>query len=106
MDHAIKLKEELLGRAQVRETFSIPKVGTIAGCMVIDGKVSRQAQVRVIRDNVQIYEGKVGSLRRFKDDVKEVVSGFECGIGIEGYNDVKVNDIIEFYNVVEVPAQA
>ncbi|MCG3173517.1 MAG: Elongation factor 4 [Myxococcota bacterium] len=99
-------KEELLGRAQVRETFSIPKVGTIAGCMVIDGKVSRQAQVRVIRDNVQIYEGKVGSLRRFKDDVKEVVSGFECGIGIEGYNDVKVNDIIEFYNVVEVPAQA
>jgi translation initiation factor IF-2 len=91
------LKEVRLGAAEVRDTFKISKVGTIAGCYVQDGKVTRQAQVRLLRDNVVIYTGKVGSLKRFKDDASEVKSGLECGIGIAGYNDVKPGDVIEFF---------
>jgi translation initiation factor IF-2 len=97
-------REKSLGRAEVRQTFSIPKVGVIAGCAVLDGLIKRSAQVRLVRDSVQIFVGKLGSLRRFKDDVREVAQGYECGIGIEGYNDLKIGDIIEAYEIEEVAA--
>jgi translation initiation factor IF-2 len=98
------IKEEVMGQVEVRDTFTIPKVGTIAGSYVIDGKVVRNSRARLIRDSVQIWEGKLGSLRRFKDDVKEVSNGFECGISLEGYNDVKIGDVIEIYTEKEVAA--
>jgi translation initiation factor IF-2 len=94
---AITYKETSLGRADVRDIFRITKVGTVAGCYIQDGKITREAQVRLLRDNVVVYEGKVRSLRRFKDDVAEVKSGMECGISLENYGDVKVGDIIEAY---------
>ena len=90
-------KEVVLGRAEVRETFKVPKVGTIAGCYVIDGKITRSASLKLVRDSIVIFDGKILSLRRFKDDAKEVQAGFECGIGIEGFNDIHVGDIIEAY---------
>jgi translation initiation factor IF-2 len=95
-------KEVTRGHAEVREIFKVPKVGTVAGCMVLDGSIPRSASVRLVRDNRVIYEGKVGSLRRFKDDASEVKQGFECGIGIAGYQDVKVGDVIEAYVVEEL----
>lgn len=97
--------EEVLGRAEIRETFHVPKVGTIAGCHVVDGLIRRNAQVRVIRDGVVIYDGKIESLRRFKDDVREVADGYECGIGLENYNDVKQGDILENYEITEHEAE-
>jgi translation initiation factor IF-2 len=92
-------KEVRMGAAQVREIFKVPKFGTIAGCMVTDGRITRSGdtQARLVRDNVVIYEGKIGSLRRFKDDVSEVKSGFECGIGFDKFNDLKVGDVIEVF---------
>jgi translation initiation factor IF-2 len=96
------IREVRLGAAEVRDTFKISKVGTIAGCYVQDGKVTRAAQVRLLRDNVVIYTGKVGSLKRFKDDASEVKSGLECGVGIAGYNDVKPGDVIEFFTTEKV----
>jgi len=97
------IKEESgLGRVEVRDTFTVPKVGTIAGCYVTGGMVRRNAQARLLRDNRVIHEGKLGSLRRFKDDVKEVQAGFECGIGLEGFNDVKIGDVIEVFEYKEV----
>ena len=96
------LKERSLGRAEIRDVIPVPKVGNVAGCYVMDGKVQRDAHVRLIRDNVVVYEGKISSLRRFKDDVKEVAAGFECGIGIENYNDIKLKDIIEIYTFDKV----
>jgi translation initiation factor IF-2 len=96
--------EEFRGRAEVRDTFTVPKVGTIAGCYVAEGKVNRGDPCRLVRDGVQVFEGKIGSLKRFKDDVREVASGFECGIGIDGYNDVKIGDTIETYRLAEKPA--
>jgi len=98
------ITEEFRGRAEVRETFTVPKVGTIAGCYVAEGKINRGDPCRLVRDGVQIYEGRIGSLKRFKDDAREVASGFECGIGIDGYNDVKVGDVIESYRLAEKPA--
>ena len=95
-------KEEVTATAEVRETFKISKVGTIAGCMVKEGKLTRSAKVRVIRDGIVIYTGALGSLKRFKDDVKEVQSGYDCGLNIEGYNDIKVGDVIEAYQIVEI----
>ena len=92
-------KEKYLGRAEIREVFSVPKVGNVAGCYVQDGKMLRNAQVRLLRDNVVVYEGKMSSLRRFKDDVKEVATGYECGIGLENYNDIKNGDIIEAFEM-------
>ena len=89
--------EKQLGRAEVRNIFSVPKLGTIAGCAVVDGKITRQAQLRLVRDGKIIYTGKLTSLKRFKDDAKEVASGYECGIGIENYNDLKVGDVIEAF---------
>ncbi|QTN37859.1 translation initiation factor IF-2 [Cryomorphaceae bacterium] len=97
-----ELKEEIVANLEIRETFKISKVGTIAGCMVLDGKIHRNNDVRIIRDGVVIYTGKLGSLKRFKDDVKEVAKGFECGLNIENFNDIKVGDIIEAYQEVEV----
>lgn len=94
-----KKVETYLGRAEVRQTFSLPKAGTIAGCFVIDGKLIRNANVRLLRDSRIIYDGKLSSLKRFKDDAKEVAQGYECGMGIDGYNDIKVGDLIEAYQV-------
>jgi translation initiation factor IF-2 len=99
---ASTFEERPLGRAEVREVFHIPKVGTIAGCYVTDGKIERGQLARVLRDWVVSYEGKVSSLRSFKDDAKEVQSGHECGIGIKNYNDIKVGDIIECYYLEEI----
>ncbi|MGM9736049.1 MAG: translation initiation factor IF-2 [Candidatus Cryptobacteroides sp.] len=95
-------KEEVTATAEVMETFKISKVGTIAGCIVREGKLLRTAKVRVIRDGIVVYTGELGSLKRFKDDVKEVVSGMDCGLNIQGYNDIKVGDVVEAYNIVEI----
>ena len=100
------LKEVRLGAAEVRQIFKTPKFGTVAGCMVTDGAIKRSAEVRLVRDNVVIYTGKVGSLRRFKDDVSEVKSGFECGIGIANFNDLKEGDVIEFFTVEKVAVES
>ncbi len=94
--------EKVMGRAEVRNTFSVPKLGTIAGCAVVDGKIARSNLARLIRDGRIVYEGKIASLKRFKDDAKEVQSGFECGIGIENFNDIKVGDVIEAFVKEEV----
>jgi translation initiation factor IF-2 len=98
-------KEKLLGKIEVREVFTIPKVGTIAGSYVLEGKVNRNCQLRLFRDNIQIHEGKVSSLRRFKDDAKEVLQGYECGIGFENYHDIKTADVLEVYEIIEVQAE-
>tara|TARA_B100001093_G_scaffold519137_1_gene606666 strand:- start:16 stop:2784 length:2769 start_codon:yes stop_codon:yes gene_type:complete len=95
-------KEEIVCNIEVREIFKVTKVGTIAGCYVLDGKISRNTDVRLIRDGVVIYTGALGSLKRFKDDVKEVGKGYECGLNIEKFNDIKIGDIIEGYEIVEV----
>ncbi|MGZ8373744.1 MAG: translation initiation factor IF-2 [Nitrospira sp.] len=100
------LKERVLGRVEVRQVFTIPKIGAVAGAYVIDGTISRSSVgVRVIRDNVVVYQGKLGSLRRFKDDVREVQQGYECGLSVENFNDVKSGDIIEAYAVDKIPAK-
>jgi translation initiation factor IF-2 len=98
-------REVAMGKLQVRETFSIPKMGMVAGCMVTEGKINRKAHLRIIRDAIQVYEGKIGSLRRFKDDVSEVQNGYECGVMVQGWNEIKTGDIIEAYEVVEEAAQ-
>lgn len=99
---APKTEEKITCNIEVRETFKITKVGTIAGCYVLDGKVKRSTKIRVIRDGIVVYTGLLGSLKRFKDDVKEVVSGYECGLNVENFNDIKVGDIIEGYDIIEV----
>ncbi|HXX57840.1 MAG TPA: translation initiation factor IF-2, partial [Thermodesulfovibrionales bacterium] len=96
-------KEKILGRAEVRETFHVSRLGTIAGCYVLDGSVSRASDgMRIIRDNIVVYDGKISSLKRFKEDVREVQSGYECGIMIENYNDIKVGDILENYLIEKI----
>ncbi len=95
-------KEKTMGRIEVRQTFRVPKMGMIAGSYVLDGRVERGARIRLLRDQIVIYDGKISSLRRFKDDVKEVKAGFECGVGIENFNDLKVGDILEVYELEEV----
>jgi translation initiation factor IF-2 len=99
------IKETYLGRAEVLETFRIPKVGTIAGCRVSDGLIKRDAEVRLLRDNVVVFKGKISSLKRFKDDASEVRNGMECGIGIQNYNDLKVGDAIEAFVTEKVAAE-
>lgn len=99
------LKEVFVGSAEVRDTFRIPKVGTIAGCFVVSGKISRNTPVRLVRDHIVVYEGKIGSLKRFKDDASEVRESFECGIGLENFNDIKVGDYIEAYAVEKIARQ-
>ena len=98
-------REKYLGRAEVRETFSIPKVGTIAGCKVQDGRIRRGTRVRLLRSEIIVWEGRLASLKRFKDDVREVNQGFECGIGLESFNDIHLQDIIEAYEMEEVAAE-
>ena len=99
---APEFKEEIIGVAEVRDVFKAPKIGAIAGCMVTEGVVKRSNPIRVLRDNVVIYQGQLESLRRFKDDVQEVRQGMECGIGVKDYNDVRVGDQIEVYERIEV----
>ncbi len=96
-----ELKEKVTATVEVRETFKVPKVGTVAGCFVTDGKISRNNHIRLVRDGIVIHEGELDSLKRFKDDVKEVASGYECGINIKSYNDIKVGDVIEAYEIIE-----
>ena len=95
-------KEEVLGKATVRETFKVPNLGVIAGCYVTEGIMKRNAQIRLVRDGIIIHEGVISSLKRFKDDAKEVAQGYECGLGIEKYNDLKLDDVIECFNMVEI----
>ena len=99
---APKFKETVLGRAEVRQTIHVPNVGTIAGCYITDGKVTRASLIRVLRDSVVIFEDKISSLKRFKDDVKEVMQSYECGIGLEKFNDIKVGDVLESYIMEEI----
>jgi len=98
---APKFREEVLGHAEIRQTFKVSKIGTIAGCHVTDGKITRNSKVRVVRDGIVIYDGELASLKRFKDDAKEVASGYECGLNIENFNDIKEGDVIEAYEMVE-----
>jgi len=97
-----ELREEIIGIAEVRDVFKSPKFGQIAGCMVTEGTVYRAKPIRVLRDNIVIYEGELESLRRFKDDANEVRNGMECGIGVKNYTDVKVGDLIEVFDVNEI----
>ncbi len=99
---APQVEEIIVGNAEVREVFRISKVGTILGCMVTDGVIKRSNPIRLIRDGIVVYAGKLSSLKRFKDDASEVRSGFDCGIGIEGFNDMKEGDVIESYENREV----
>jgi translation initiation factor IF-2 len=98
-------KENVIGRANIKEVFHIPKVGTVAGCQVTDGHIERNANVRLLRDHVVVFDGKIGSLRRFKEDVKEVQTGYECGIGLENFQDIKPGDMFEVYQVESVKAE-
>ncbi len=93
--------EQVLGHAEVRQTITVPKIGTIAGSSVLDGKITRQSHLRLVRENVVIYKGRISSLRRFKDDVREVAQGYECGIGIDGYQDIRIGDVIEAFVLEE-----
>jgi len=97
-----EMKEEILGTAEVLETFKVSKVGTVAGCIVREGKIVRNSRVRVIRDGIVVYTGELASLKRYKEDVKEVTNGMECGLGIQNFNDVKVGDMIEAFSETEV----
>jgi translation initiation factor IF-2 len=94
--------EEVLGEVEVRQTFKVSRLGTIAGCMVTSGAVQRGAQVRLVRDGTIIHDGRIGTLKRFQDDVREVTQGFECGLTVDGYNDLKEGDVLEVYTVREV----
>ncbi len=99
---APETREDIVGIAEVRDVFRSPKFGAIAGCMVIEGTVFRSKPIRVLRDDIVIYEGELESLRRFKDDAQEVRNGMECGIGVKNYNDVKPGDLIEVFDVTQV----
>ncbi len=97
------LKEKVLGHAEVRQVFNVSKIGSIAGCYVVDGVILRTAAgARVLRDSVVVFEGKLSSLKRFKDDAREVATGYECGIGIENFNDIKTGDVIEVYAIEKI----
>ena len=99
---APEFREQIVGVAEVRDVFKAPKIGAIAGCMVVEGNMYRSKRIHVLRDNVVIYEGELESLRRFKDDVNEVRNGMECGIGVKNYNDVQVGDKIEVFDQIQV----
>ena len=96
-------EEVVIGQAEVRKTYKVSRIGTIAGCMVTEGKIVRDCGVRLIRNGIVVYTGKLGSLRRFENDAKEVAQGYECGMTIENYNDIKEGDIIEAYTMEEIP---
>ena len=99
---APKFREAIIGHAEIRQTYKVSSVGTVAGCYVTDGKIQRGCSVRVLRDNVVVHEGELASLRRFKDDVKEVANGYECGMQVEKFNDIKVGDVIECFVMEQV----
>jgi len=99
---SMRIEERIVGNAEIRETFKISKVGTIAGCFVTDGKINRNSKVRIIRNGIVIYSGNLGSLKRFKDDVREVAKGYECGLNIDKFNDIKEGDVVEAFEEVEV----
>lgn len=99
---APSFREEVLGHAEVRQTIRVPSVGTIAGSYVQDGKIARNAMIRVVRDGIVIFEDKIASLKRFKDDAREVAAGYECGVGLEKFNDIRIGDILEAFMMVEV----
>ena len=96
-------KENVIGHAEIRQTYKISGVGTIGGCYVTDGKIQRNCEVRIVRDGIVVHEGTMNSLKRFKDDAKEVPTGYECGIGIERFNDIKEGDVIECFVMEEIP---
>ena len=96
--------EVVIGHAEVRNTIKVPKIGVVAGSAVTDGKVVRNSHLHIVRDGIVVYQGKIGSLRRFKEDVKEVQSGYECGIAMDDYNDFKEGDVLEFFNIEESPS--
>jgi translation initiation factor IF-2 len=95
-------RESIIGSVEIREVFRISKIGAVAGCYVRDGRITRESKVRVLRDNVIIHTGELDSLKRFKDDVKEVKNNFECGLSLKGYNDLEVGDLLEVYEVLEI----
>ena len=95
------LSEEIIATLEIRDTFKVPKFGTVAGCYVQEGKITRNNKIRLIRDGIVIHEGEIASLKRFKDDVREVDAGYECGLNIANFNDIKVGDIIEAYKIIE-----
>ncbi len=97
-----EIKEQIIGNVEIRETFKISKVGTIAGCMVLDGKITRNSKIRIIREGIVVYTGELESLKRFKDDVKEVTKGYECGLNIKNYNDIQIGDLLEVFEEIEV----
>ncbi len=99
---APEFKEVVHGHAEVRQVFRVTGVGVVAGCYVTDGKITRSSEVRIVRDGIVVHEGRLASLRRFKDDVREVATGYECGIGIERFNDIKENDVIESFEMKEI----
>jgi translation initiation factor IF-2 len=99
---APEFEEKITANVEIRDTFKITKVGTIAGCMVLDGKINRNSKIRIVRDGVVIYTGELASLKRYKDDVKEVSAGYECGLNIQNFNNIEVGDIVEAYEQVEV----
>jgi translation initiation factor IF-2 len=98
-------EEHVIGRADVKQVFRVPKVGTVAGCYVTDGHVERNSNVRLLRDDVVVFDGKIASLRRFKEDAKDVQTGYECGIGLENFQDIKPGDVFEVYQVEQVEAE-
>jgi translation initiation factor IF-2 len=100
---APEIQERETGTAEVRQTFRVPNVGVVAGCYVTSGEIFRNNRVRLVRDGTVVYEGNIASLKRFRDDVRSVRDGFECGIGVENFNDVKEGDVLEFFETVEVP---
>ena len=99
------LKESHLGNAEIREVFSVSKIGKVAGCLITAGTVRRGAKVRLLRDSVVVYEGELAQLKRFKDDVREVQNGYECGMALENYNDIQTGDVIECFEVEEIARQ-
>ena len=98
-------KENVIGHVDIKQIFSVPKIGKIAGCYVTDGQVERNAMIRLLRDNVVIFNGKIASLRRLQNDAKEVQAGYECGIGLEAFQDIKPGDVLEVYKVEEIKAE-
>ncbi len=97
-----EIREQVVGNVEIREVFKISKVGSIAGCMVLSGKVTRNSKVRLLRDGIVKYDGELESLKRYKDDVKEVTKGYECGLNLKGYNDIEVGDLLEIYEEVAI----
>ena len=98
-------QEQVIGRVDIKEIFHVPKIGSVAGCLVTDGHVERNSNIRLLRDDVVVFDGKIATLRRFKEDAREVQSGYECGIGLENFQDIKPGDVFEIYHMEELEAE-